>query len=66
MIASALTALRLLGHIALLAGGTLALMVALVDLPDMAVPKSVQSEAAQPIEANARHETAQCLEYTGL
>jgi hypothetical protein len=66
MMTSALTALRLLGNVALLAGGILGLMVALVDLPDMAVPKVVQREAAQPIEASTPHEAAQCLEYTGL
>ncbi|MFM9845907.1 MAG: hypothetical protein ACKVP3_01950 [Hyphomicrobiaceae bacterium] len=64
--ASALAALRLLGKVALLAAGILTLMIALVDLPDMAVPEAIPSKAAKPIEHSTQSETAQCLEYQGL
>lgn len=63
---SALIALRLLGKVALLAAGILALMIALVDLPDVAMPQPVPHEADKPIERNAPPETAQCLEYQGI
>jgi hypothetical protein len=66
MMTSALVALRLLGKVALLTAGILALMIALVDLPDMAVPEAIPSEAVKPIEHNASPETAQCLEYQGI
>jgi hypothetical protein len=66
MMASALAALRLLGTAALVAAGVLALMVALVNLPDMAVPETIPSEAAKPIQRITETETAQCLEYHGI
>ncbi len=66
MMASALTAFRLLGKVALLAAGTAALMLFLVDLPDVAVPEAMPREAAKPIERTTQIETAQCLEYQGL
>jgi len=64
--ASALAALRLLGKVALLAAGTAALLLSLVDLPDVAVPEAMPREAAKPIEHSPHSETAQCLEYQGL
>lgn len=68
MMASALPALRLIGKIALVAAGILALMLALVDLPDVAVPEPLPSKVEKPVErTSAPHsDTAQCLEYQGL
>ena len=64
--ASALAALRLLGKVALLAAGTAALLLSLVDLPEVAVPEAIPREAAKLIERTTQTETAQCLEYQGL
>ena len=58
MTASALTALRLIGNVALVAGGILALMLALVDLPDMAVPdirRKRKAAQAHPAPRTARN-----------
>ena len=66
MMTSALVALRLLGKVVLIAAGILALMIVLVDLPDVAVPEAMPREAAKPIERTTQTETAQCLEYQGL
>lgn len=66
MMASAISALRLIGKIALLAAGIAALMLALVDLPDMAVPEPLPQKLEKPVEHSPHSETAQCLEYQGL
>ena len=68
MMASAMSALRLIGKIALVAAGVMALMLALVDLPNVAVPEPAPREEAKPIERTSapQSDAAQCLEYQGL
>ena len=66
MSAASLSALRLVGKIALIAAGIVALMLALVDLPDMSVPQAVPKELAKPIKPKPQPEVAKCLEYQGL
>jgi hypothetical protein len=66
MSAAALSALRLIGKIALIAAGIVALMLALVDFPDMSVPRAVPQERAKPVEPKPQTEVAKCLEYQGL
>jgi hypothetical protein len=68
MTASALAALRLIGKIALVAAGVMALMLALVDLPDVAVPEPLPPKQEKPVERTSvpHSDTAQCLEYQGL
>ncbi len=64
--ASAMFILRLIGKVALLAASVLALMLALVDLPNGPIPEAVPQELKKPIEQAPPTETAQCLEYQGL
>lgn len=68
MTASALAALRLIGKVALVAAGIMALMLALVDLPNVAVPEPLPLKQEVPVErTSAPHsDTAQCSEYQGL
>jgi hypothetical protein len=68
MTAYALAAFRLIGKVALVAAGILALMLALVDLPDMAVPEPLPRKEEAPVERTSapNSETAQCSEYQGL
>lgn len=64
--ASAMFILRLIGKVALFAAGVLALMLALVDLPNGPIPEAIPQELKKPIEQAPQSETAQCLEYQGL
>ena len=66
MMTSALVALRLLGKVAVLAAGVAALMLALVDLPNVTVPEAVPQEIKKPVEHTPHYDTAQCSEYQGL
>jgi len=66
MSATALSALRVIGKIALVAAGIMALMLALVDFPDMSVPQAVPQERAKSAEPKPQTEVAKCLEYEGL